>query len=87
MFSVFNLSTVVLSSIEGPSLLGLSHISVNASVTINDTALTNSNISRLEVPDAVESLDITVCPADDILDGCKVNTLPVLFKFNMESLS
>ncbi|XP_028289233.1 DNA topoisomerase 2-binding protein 1 isoform X2 [Parambassis ranga] len=57
---------------EGPSLLGLSHISVNASVTINDTALTNTNMSRLEIPDAIESLDITVCPADDILDGCKL---------------
>ncbi|XP_076577611.1 DNA topoisomerase 2-binding protein 1 [Chaetodon auriga] len=57
---------------EGPSLLGLSHISVNASMTINDTALTNSTISRLEAPDPIDSLDLTVCPADDILDGCKL---------------
>ncbi|XP_072307184.1 DNA topoisomerase 2-binding protein 1 [Eucyclogobius newberryi] len=60
---------------EGPSLLGLSHISVNASMTINDTALTNfSNVtmSRLEAPDPVDSFDITVCPADDVLDGCKL---------------
>lgn len=57
---------------EGPSLLGLSHISVNASMTINDTALTNGSISRLEAPDPIESLDLTVCPADDILDGCKL---------------
>ncbi|XP_071340915.1 DNA topoisomerase 2-binding protein 1 [Trachinotus anak] len=57
---------------EGPSLLGLSHISVNASMTINDTALTNGTISRLEAPDPIESLDLTVCPADDILDGCKL---------------
>lgn len=58
---------------EGPSLLGLSHISVNAS-TINDTALTNVTngtiISRLEAPDPVDNFDITV--ADDILDGCKL---------------
>nr|CBN82116.1 DNA topoisomerase 2-binding protein 1 [Dicentrarchus labrax] len=57
---------------EGPSLLGLSHISVNASMTINDTALTNGTISRLDAPDAIDSLDLTVCPADDILDGCKL---------------
>ncbi|KAM8823171.1 DNA topoisomerase 2-binding protein 1 [Spinachia spinachia] len=57
---------------EGPSLLGLSHISVNASMTVNDTALTNGTISRLEAPDPVDSLDLTVCPADDIFDGCKL---------------
>ncbi|KAM9839309.1 DNA topoisomerase 2-binding protein 1 [Aulostomus maculatus] len=57
---------------EAPSLLGLSHISVNASMTINDTALTNGTISRLEAPDPIDSLDLTVCPADDILDGCKL---------------
>ncbi|XP_030254218.1 DNA topoisomerase 2-binding protein 1 [Sparus aurata] len=57
---------------EGPSLLGLSHISVNASMTINDTAVTNVTISRLEAPDPIDSLDLTVCPADDILDGCKL---------------
>ncbi|XP_037612697.1 DNA topoisomerase 2-binding protein 1 isoform X1 [Sebastes umbrosus] len=57
---------------EGPSLLGLSHISVNASMTINDTALTNGTISRLEAPDTIDTLDLTVCPADDILDGCKL---------------
>ncbi|XP_040922255.1 DNA topoisomerase 2-binding protein 1 [Toxotes jaculatrix] len=57
---------------EGPSLLGLSHISVNASMTINDTALTNGTISRLEAPDPIDSLDLTICPADDILDGCKL---------------
>ncbi|XP_042255809.1 DNA topoisomerase 2-binding protein 1 [Thunnus maccoyii] len=57
---------------DGPSLLGLSHISVNASMTINDTALTNGTISRLEAPDPIDSLDLTVCPADDLLDGCKL---------------
>lgn len=63
--------------LEGSSLLGLSHISVNASMTINDTALTNGTISRLEAPDPIDNLDLTVCPADDILDGCKVSaTLP-----------
>lgn len=59
---------------EGPSLLGLSNISVNASMTVNDTAVTNVTISRLEAPDPVDSLDLTVCPADDILDGCKVSS-------------
>uniref|UniRef100_A0A8C9XRR4 DNA topoisomerase II binding protein 1 n=1 Tax=Sander lucioperca TaxID=283035 RepID=A0A8C9XRR4_SANLU len=57
---------------EGPSLLGLSHISVNASMTVNDTALTNATVSRLEAPDPIDTLDLTVCPADDILDGCKL---------------
>ncbi|XP_068604125.1 DNA topoisomerase 2-binding protein 1 [Brachionichthys hirsutus] len=56
----------------GSSLLSLSQISVNASRTINDTALTNGTISRLEAPDPKDSLDLTVCPADDILDGCKL---------------
>lgn len=42
-------------------------------MTINDTALTNGTISRLEIPDPVDSLDLTVCPGDDILDGCKVS--------------
>ncbi|XP_061569064.1 DNA topoisomerase 2-binding protein 1 [Cololabis saira] len=57
---------------DGPSLLGLSNISVNASVTVHDTVLTNATISRLEAPDPTDSLDLTVCPADDILDGCKL---------------
>jgi len=53
-------------------LLGLSNISVSANMTINDTALTNATISRLETSDPIDSLDLTVCPADDVLDGCKV---------------
>ncbi|XP_034022870.1 DNA topoisomerase 2-binding protein 1 [Thalassophryne amazonica] len=57
---------------EGPSLLGLSHISVNASITIHDTALTNGTISPLEGPDPIDSFDLTICPADDVLDGCKL---------------
>lgn len=65
------------SSLEGISLLGLSHISVNASMTVNDTALTSSTISRLEAPDPIDALDITICPADDILDGCKVRIVLV----------
>ncbi|XP_061661893.1 DNA topoisomerase 2-binding protein 1 isoform X2 [Syngnathoides biaculeatus] len=57
---------------EGPSLLGLSNIPVNASVTVSDPTLTNGSISRMETLDAIESLDLSVCPADDLLDGCKL---------------
>ncbi|CAN9506419.1 unnamed protein product [Ophioblennius macclurei] len=57
---------------DASSLLGLSHISVNASRTINDTVVTNSTMSRLDAPDPLDSLDLTVCPSDDILDGCKL---------------
>uniref|UniRef100_A0A8K9UDQ2 DNA topoisomerase II binding protein 1 n=1 Tax=Oncorhynchus mykiss TaxID=8022 RepID=A0A8K9UDQ2_ONCMY len=54
------------------SLLGLSHISVNSSMTVNDTALTNATLSRLDTPDPIDALDITVGPAEDLLDGCKL---------------
>ncbi|CAL8293832.1 unnamed protein product [Lota lota] len=63
---------------EGSSLLGLSRISVNTSMTINDTALTNATAltntttSRLEAQDPVETLDLSTCPAEDVLDGCKL---------------
>ncbi|XP_037829239.1 DNA topoisomerase 2-binding protein 1 isoform X2 [Kryptolebias marmoratus] len=57
---------------DGPSLLGLSNISVSTSMGINDTALTNATISRVETPDPIDNLDLTVCPADDVLDGCKL---------------
>uniref|UniRef100_A0A3B5LZJ7 DNA topoisomerase II binding protein 1 n=1 Tax=Xiphophorus couchianus TaxID=32473 RepID=A0A3B5LZJ7_9TELE len=57
---------------DGPSLLGLSNISVNTSAAINDTALTNITMSRMETPDPIDRLDLTVCPADDVLDGCKL---------------
>ncbi|XP_076014395.1 DNA topoisomerase 2-binding protein 1 isoform X2 [Genypterus blacodes] len=57
---------------ECASLLGLSHISVNASMTIHDTVLTNAGLSRLEAPDPIDRLDLTACPADDVLDGCKL---------------
>uniref|UniRef100_A0AAY4C742 BRCT domain-containing protein n=1 Tax=Denticeps clupeoides TaxID=299321 RepID=A0AAY4C742_9TELE len=57
---------------NGPSLLGLSHIS-NLGETVNDTALTTTaTSSRLETSDPVDTLDLTVCPADDLLDGCKL---------------
>lgn len=57
---------------EGPSLLGLSHIS-NISMNVNETALTTAGISHIETPDPVDSFDITVCRVDDLLDGCKVS--------------
>lgn len=59
--------------LDAPSLLGLSNISVSTSIGINDTALTSATISRMETPDPIDNLDLTVCPADDVLDGCKVN--------------
>lgn len=62
--------------LDGPSLLGLSNISVSGSMAINDTALT---ISRLETADPIDGLDLTVCPADDLLDGCKVNHRQIPF--------
>uniref|UniRef100_A0A673ZLS3 DNA topoisomerase II binding protein 1 n=1 Tax=Salmo trutta TaxID=8032 RepID=A0A673ZLS3_SALTR len=57
---------------EGEFLLGLSHISVNTSMTVDDTAMTNATVSRLDTPDPIDALDITVCPTDDLLDGCKL---------------
>ncbi|KAJ8009992.1 hypothetical protein DPEC_G00069920 [Dallia pectoralis] len=57
---------------EGASFLGLSHISVNTSVTVNDTAMTNASVSRLDTPDPIDALDISVCTSDDLLDGCKL---------------
>ncbi|XP_015251316.1 PREDICTED: DNA topoisomerase 2-binding protein 1 [Cyprinodon variegatus] len=57
---------------DGSSLLGLSNISISTSVPVNDTALTNFTTSRLETPDPIDSVDLTVCPADDVLDGCKL---------------
>lgn len=56
---------------DGPSLLGLSHIS-NISLNVNETALTTAGISHIEMPDPVDSFDITVCRVDDLLDGCKL---------------
>lgn len=65
-----NASTCILIS-DGPSLLGLSHIT-NASMTVNDTALTTAASSRLETSDPIDAFDITVCQDEDLLDGCKV---------------
>ncbi|KAM9333829.1 DNA topoisomerase 2-binding protein 1 [Pholidichthys leucotaenia] len=60
-------------ALEGPSLLGVSSISLNTSRTINDTVVTNTSTnSNLDTPDPVDSLDVAVCPADDLLDGCKL---------------
>lgn len=42
-------------------------------MTVSDTALTNDTMSRLEIPDPIDGLDLTICPADDILDGCKAS--------------
>ncbi|KAM9826812.1 DNA topoisomerase 2-binding protein 1 [Neosynchiropus ocellatus] len=57
---------------DGPSLLGVSHISINASMTINDTVVSNGTISRLDTPDPIDNLDLSVFPPDDLLDGCKL---------------
>nr|XP_023688570.1 DNA topoisomerase 2-binding protein 1 [Paramormyrops kingsleyae] len=58
---------------ERPSdLLGVSQISNISHMSVNDSVLTTALGSRLETPDPLDTLDITVCPADDLLDGCKV---------------
>ncbi|XP_076868343.1 DNA topoisomerase 2-binding protein 1 [Brachyhypopomus gauderio] len=59
------------SKTDGSSLLGLSHIS-NVSMNVNETAITTATVSRLETPDPIDSFDVTVCPTDDLLDGCKL---------------
>ncbi|KAL6462635.1 hypothetical protein MHYP_G00290570 [Metynnis hypsauchen] len=64
---------------DGPSLLGLSHIS-NISLNVNETAMTTTTMSRIEPPDPVDMFDITVCPADDLLDGCKLYLCGVVGK-------
>uniref|UniRef100_A0A8C1NYD4 DNA topoisomerase II binding protein 1 n=1 Tax=Cyprinus carpio TaxID=7962 RepID=A0A8C1NYD4_CYPCA len=56
---------------EGPSLMGLSHIS-NISMNVNETALTTAGMSHIETPDPVDSFDMTACRVDDLLDGCKL---------------
>uniref|UniRef100_A0AAR2K9C9 BRCT domain-containing protein n=1 Tax=Pygocentrus nattereri TaxID=42514 RepID=A0AAR2K9C9_PYGNA len=67
------------SKTDGPSLLGLSHIS-NISLNVNETALTTTTMSRIEPPDPIDTFDITVCPADDLLDGCKLYLCGVVGK-------
>ncbi|KTG28176.1 hypothetical protein cypCar_00019978 [Cyprinus carpio] len=56
---------------QGPSLMGLSHIS-NISMNVNETALTTAGMSHIETPDPVDSFDMTACRVDDLLDGCKL---------------
>lgn len=57
---------------DGPSLLGLSHIS-NVSMNVNETAMTATTMSRIEAADPIDTFDATICPGDDLLDGCKVS--------------
>ncbi|XP_041718089.1 DNA topoisomerase 2-binding protein 1-A [Coregonus clupeaformis] len=76
----------VTSKKKAESLLGLSHISVNTSMTVNDTAMTNATVSRLDTPDPIDALDSTVCPTDDLLDGCKLHLCGLPGK-RMEKLS
>ncbi|KAK3541594.1 hypothetical protein QTP86_033095 [Hemibagrus guttatus] len=64
---------------DGPSLLGLSHIS-NVSMNVNETAMTTATVSRIETADPVDSFDVTICPADDLLDGCKLYLCGVVGK-------
>ncbi|XP_053083876.1 DNA topoisomerase 2-binding protein 1 isoform X2 [Pangasianodon hypophthalmus] len=66
-----NTSTPTGSNKNGPSLLGLSHIS-NVSMNVNDTAMTTATMSRIEAADPIDTFDATICPADDLLDGCKL---------------
>uniref|UniRef100_A0A4W5MGE4 DNA topoisomerase II binding protein 1 n=1 Tax=Hucho hucho TaxID=62062 RepID=A0A4W5MGE4_9TELE len=70
--SCYTSTPTVTSKKKEEFLLGLSHISVNTSMTVNDTAMTNATISHLDTPDPIDALDITVCPTDDLLDGCKL---------------
>ncbi|KAL4635475.1 DNA topoisomerase 2-binding protein 1 isoform X2 [Arapaima gigas] len=53
-------------------LLGVSQISnINLS-SASDSAMNATSVSCLETPDPLDLLDITACPADDLLDGCKL---------------
>uniref|UniRef100_A0A8C9VWD8 DNA topoisomerase II binding protein 1 n=1 Tax=Scleropages formosus TaxID=113540 RepID=A0A8C9VWD8_SCLFO len=54
------------------SLLGVSQISNISLSSVNDSAFTTTSVSRLETPDPLDALDISCCPADDLLDGCKL---------------
>ena len=51
---------------------------MNSSLTVNDTALTNATVSRLDLPDPLDTLDLSTCPSDDLLDGCKVHLASLL---------
>ncbi|XP_017308606.1 DNA topoisomerase 2-binding protein 1 isoform X4 [Ictalurus punctatus] len=56
---------------DGPSLLGLSHIS-NISMNVNETTMTTATTIRIETADPIDAFDATICPTDDLLDGCKL---------------
>lgn len=71
-YSVSVSQSVLYFAADGPSLLGLSHIS-NVSMNVNETAMTTATVSRIETADPIDSFDVTICPTDDLLDGCKVN--------------
>lgn len=66
---------------DGTSLLGLSNIS-NVSINVNETAMTTTTMSRLESADPIDTFDVTVCPSDDLLDGCKVRLVHFLYRIN-----
>ncbi|KAI1888905.1 hypothetical protein AGOR_G00173580 [Albula goreensis] len=53
-------------------LLGVSQISNISLSSVNDTALTTATTSCLVMPNPLDTLDSTTCPADDLLDGCKL---------------
>ncbi|XP_077481033.1 DNA topoisomerase 2-binding protein 1 isoform X2 [Stigmatopora argus] len=55
---------------DGVSLLGLS--AVNVSSTVNQSAFTDASVTGAEAPDPLDNLDLTLCPTDDVLDGCKL---------------
>ncbi|XP_060756012.1 DNA topoisomerase 2-binding protein 1 isoform X2 [Neoarius graeffei] len=64
---------------DGPSLLGLSRIS-NVSMNVNETATTTATMSCVEAADPVDTFDTITCPADDLLDGCKLYLCGVVGK-------
>ncbi|XP_064187050.1 DNA topoisomerase 2-binding protein 1 isoform X2 [Anguilla rostrata] len=53
-------------------VLGVSQISNISLVSANDTAQTTASVSCLGTPNALDALDTTTCPSDDLLDGCKL---------------
>ncbi|KAJ8375031.1 hypothetical protein SKAU_G00056110 [Synaphobranchus kaupii] len=53
-------------------LLGVSQISNISLTTVNDTAHTTATVSCMGTPNALDALNRTTCPSDDLLDGCKL---------------
>ncbi|KAJ8277001.1 hypothetical protein GJAV_G00070300 [Gymnothorax javanicus] len=53
-------------------VLGMSQISNISLSSVNDTTHTTATASCLASPDPLDALDRTVCPSDDLLDGCKL---------------